>query len=174
MREISLKILITLTAITIIGEIASIILWITNPPIGIEPSARFSLAVDYTIAIANAALFAGINILALFLIIKKNKNGPLILIFASIVNRLISHFIFIGGIHGIFITWTALLVIFAFVQYRGLSNFKIAFLSLGVLSDFALSSLLFSATENADLGLVFYLGVLAVLVGIILAIRKLR
>ncbi len=162
MRDIRLKILIILTAMTIIGEVFSIILWLVNPALGVEPSARFSLAVDYTIAVANAVAFAAINIFALFLIIKRNKTGALILIVASILNRLISYPLFIGGIHGIFITWTTLLVIFAYVQYRGLSNFETAFLSGGILVDFALSSLLFSATESADVRFAFYLVVIAV------------
>jgi len=174
MRDIRHKVLLILTAMTIIGEIASIILWIVNPPMGIEPSARFSLATDYTVAVANAAIFAAINIVALFLIVKGNKTGALLLIVASILNRLISYPIFIGGIHGIFITWTALLVIFAYVEYRGLSKFETAFLSLGVLFDFALASLLFSAAESADLGLAFYLIILAVLFGIVVIKRRRR
>ena len=171
MRDIRHKILIILTAMTIIGEIASIFLWIINPPMGMSPSARFSLAVDYTIAVANAAIFVVINLAVLFLIFKRNKTGALLLIVASIVNRLISYPIFIGGIHGIFITWTAMLVIFAYVEYRSLSNFETSFLSVGVLLDFALSSLLFSAAESADLGLAFYFVTLAVLAGIVVAKR---
>lgn len=167
MRSIRYNILLILTAMTIIGEIASIILWVINPPMGIEPSARFSLAVDYTVAVANAAVFVAINIIALFLIIKRNKIGALLLIGASILNRLISYPLFIGGIHGIFITWTALLVIFAYVEFRGLSNFETAFLSLGVLLDFTFSSLLFSASESAGVGLAIYLVVLAILVVIV-------
>ncbi len=34
---------------------------------------------------------------------------------------MISEFIFIGGIHGVFLTWTAILVIFAYFDYRKLS-----------------------------------------------------
>ena len=174
MRDIRHKILLILTAMTLIGEIASIILWLVNPPLGVEPSARFSLAADYTVAVSNAAIFAVINIVALFLIVKRNKTGALLLIVASIANRLISYPIFVGGIHGIFVTWTALLVIFAYVEYRGLSKFETAFLSFGVLFDFGLSSLLFSAAENADLGFAFYLIILAVLFGIVIIKRKLQ
>ena len=174
MRDLKRKILLILTAITIIGEIASIILWITNRPIGGEPYARFTLAVDYRIAVADAAVFAALNIVGLIWIIKRNKNGALLLITNAILNRIISYPLFIGGAHGIFITFTTILVIFAYVEYRGLSNFETAFLSLGVILDLVVSSLLFSAADSAQLGLAFYLFILAILVGIVVAIRKLR
>jgi hypothetical protein len=124
MQDFKHKILLVLVALTIIGEIASIILWITNRPVGGEPYARFSLAVDYTIAVANAAVFAVLNSIALVLIIRRNKIGSLFLIAISIINRAISHPIFIGGVHGIFITWTALLIIFAYLDYKKLSKQK--------------------------------------------------
>ncbi|MCK5628771.1 hypothetical protein KAI12_04820, partial [Candidatus Bathyarchaeota archaeon] len=73
------KILMILVAITIIGEVASIILWTTNPAISGEPEARFSLAVDYKIAVANAAIFAVLNLIALIWIKRQNKRGPLFL-----------------------------------------------------------------------------------------------
>jgi hypothetical protein len=173
MRDLRRKILLILTAITIIGEIASIILWTTNRPIGGEPYARFTLAVDYRIAVADAAVFAALNIVALIWIIKRNKNGALLLITNAILNRIISYPLFIGGAHGIFITFTTILVIFAYVEYRGLSNFETAFLSLGVIFDLVVSSLLFSAANSAQLGLAFYLVILIILVGIVVAIRKL-
>ncbi len=124
MQDFKHKILLVLVAFTIIGEIASIILWITNRPVGGEPYARFSLAVDYTIAVANAAVFAVLNSIAFVLIIRRNKIGPLFLIVISIINRAISHPIFIGGVHGIFLTWTALLIIFAYLDYKKLSKQK--------------------------------------------------
>jgi hypothetical protein len=174
MRDIRHKILLALCAITIIGEIASIILWTTNRPVGGEPYARFSLAADYTLAVADAAVFAAINIIAFALLFKRNKTGALLLIVASILNRIISYPLFIGGVHGIFITFTAILVIFAYVEYRGLSKFETAFLSLGVVLDLAVSSLLFNAASSAEVGLAFYLVILAVLVGIAATSRKLR
>jgi hypothetical protein len=97
MQNLKHKILLVLTALTIIGETASIILWITNRPISSEPYARFSLAVDYTIAVANAAVFIVLNLLAFVLIFRRNKTGPLFLIAISILNRVISHLIFKGG-----------------------------------------------------------------------------
>jgi hypothetical protein len=120
MKDLVHKILLVLTALTIIGEVASIILWIRNAPMGGEPSARFSLAVDYTFAVANATVFAALNVIALVWIIRRNKLGPLFLIGISIINRVISDPIFIGGAHGIFITWTILLVIFAYLDFRKL------------------------------------------------------
>jgi hypothetical protein len=124
MQDLKHKILLALTAITIIGEIASIILWTTNRPIAGEPYARFSLAVDYTIAVANAAVFSILNLVAFIWIFRRNKTGPIFLITISIINRVISHPIFIGGVHGIFITWTAILVIFAYLEYRKLAKHK--------------------------------------------------
>lgn len=122
MRDLSHKALLLLVAVTIIAEVASIILWVVNPPLGVESEARFSLAVDYTYAVANAAVFAALNLVAFMWIFRRNKNGPLFLIAISIINRAISHPLFIGGVHGIFITWTALLVIFAYLDYRKLSK----------------------------------------------------
>jgi hypothetical protein len=174
MRELKRKIILALTALTIIGEIASIILWTTNRPVGGEPNARFSLAVDYRIAIVDAAIFAVFNLVAFIWIIRRNKLGAPFLIAISILNRAISYPLFVGGAHGIFITWTAMLMIFAYAEYRGLSNFETVFLSLGTILDLAISSVLFSAADSASLGLATYLIVLAVLVAIVLAIRKLR
>jgi len=119
MLKIVNRILIVLTAITIIAEVGSIILWIVNPKIPLG-QARVTLAIDYTIAVASAAIFAILNSIALIWILKRNKLGPIFLIIISVINRAISHFFFIGGAHGIFITWTALLVIFAYLDYRKL------------------------------------------------------
>jgi hypothetical protein len=121
MQNILHKILIALTAMTIIAEVGSIILWVVNPTLSLG-QARFSLAVDYTMAVASAAIFAILNSIALIWIVRRNRAGPLFLIAVSIVNRAISHFFFIGGAHLLFITWTALLVIFAYFDYRKLSK----------------------------------------------------
>jgi hypothetical protein len=122
MREGKHKVLLFLTALTIIGELVSIILWTINPTIPSGQSIRFTLAVDYTLAVANAAVFSVFNILAFFLIFRRNKFGPLFLIAISIANRVVSHGIFIGGAHLFFITWTVLLVVFAYLDYRNLSK----------------------------------------------------
>jgi hypothetical protein len=118
MQDSSHKILLILVALTIIGEVASIILWIVNPTIPSGQKIRFTLAADYTVAIANAAAFTVLNLLAFSWIVRRNKKGPIFLIAISIINRLISQPIFIGGIHLIFVTWTALIVIFAYLAYR--------------------------------------------------------
>jgi hypothetical protein len=126
MQELKHKILLTLVALTIIGEFASIILWTANPTIPSGQTIRFTLAVDYTIAVASAAVFAALNLLAFVWIIRRNKMGPIFLIAFSIINRAISQPIFIGGIHLIFVTWTALLVVFAYLEYRNLNIRKTA------------------------------------------------
>jgi hypothetical protein len=174
MQNLKHKILLVLTVLTILGEVASIVLWITNHPVSGEPYARFSLAVDYTIAVANAVVFIVLNLVAFVLIFRRNRAGPLFLIAISILNRVISYPIFVGGAHGVFITWTALLVIFAYAEYRGLGKFEILFLSGGVLFDLAATALLFNAANSLVFGLIFYFVFLAFLVGIVVAIKKLR
>jgi hypothetical protein len=173
-RELKHKILLTLIAATVIGELGSIFLWVTNHPVAGEPYARFSLAVDYRIAVIDAAVFAALNILAFVWIQRKNKIGAPYLIAISIINRVLSSLLFIGGAHAILITWTALLVIFSYAEYRGLSNFEVAFLSLGSVASLVVSAVLFSAVTSASLGFVFYLVLLAVLVGVVAALRRLR
>jgi hypothetical protein len=121
MRDLQHKILLVLVAITIIAEVASIIFWIVNPTILIG-KARVTLAVDFRIAVANAAVFAVLNLAAFRWIFRRNKKGPLLLIVISIINRVISDPLFIGGAHIVFITWTILLVIFALLDYRKLSK----------------------------------------------------
>jgi hypothetical protein len=122
MQNLKHKVLLVLTALTIIGEVASIILWPLNPTIPSGQSIRFTLAVDYTIAVANAAVFAVLNLIAFVWISRRNKIGPVFLIAISILNRVISHPIFIGGVHLIFLTWTVILVIFAYLDYRNLTK----------------------------------------------------
>jgi hypothetical protein len=121
MKDLAHKILLVLTLITIIGEVASIFLWTVNPRIPLG-QARFTLAVDFRIAVANSVVFAVLNLVALGWITRRNKIGPIFLIAISIINRLISEPLFIGGIHVIFVTWTVILVIFAYLDYRKLSR----------------------------------------------------
>lgn len=173
MQDLKHKILLVLLALTIIGEFASIIIWTTNRPLPSEPNPRFTLAADYVIAVANAAVFAVLNIMAFIWIIRRNKIGAPFLIAISIINRVISYPLFIGGAHAVFITWTAILVVFAYAEYRGRSNFETVFLSAGVLLDLVASALLFNAGDSAFLGLAFYLVVLAILVGVAVVIKKL-
>ena len=121
MRDLQHKILLILTAITIVAEIGSIILWTVNPRIPLG-QARVTLAVDYRIAVADAAVFAILNFAAFVWILRRNKIGPIFLIAISIINRVVSFSLFIGGAHFFFITWTVLLVIFAYLDYRKLSK----------------------------------------------------
>ena len=121
MRNLQHKILLILVAITIIAEVASIIFWIVNPTIPLG-KARITLAVDFRIAVADAVVFAVLNLMAFLWIGRRNKTGPLFLVVISIINRVISDPIFIGGAHIVFITWTVLLVIFAYLDYRRISK----------------------------------------------------
>jgi hypothetical protein len=119
MQELRHKILLVAVALTIVGEVASIIFWTVNPTIPLG-QARSVLAVDYTIAVTSAAVFAVLNLVALVWIMRRNKNGHLFLIAISIINRLISYTFFIGGDHFLFISWTVLLIILAYLDYRKL------------------------------------------------------
>jgi hypothetical protein len=85
MRDLQHKILLVLVTITIVAEVASIIFWIVNPTILIG-KARVTLAVDFRIAVANAAVFAVLNLAAFRWIFRRNKKGPLLLIVISIIN----------------------------------------------------------------------------------------
>ncbi len=64
MRDIKHKILLLLTALTIVGEFVSIFFWTTNRAVASEPSSRFVLAVDWPIAVANVAVFIVLNLIA--------------------------------------------------------------------------------------------------------------
>ena len=161
------KILLLLVALTIIGEVLSIILWTTG--LGTDVSI-----IDLQLGIVNAAIMIPLNLIALLGIIKGKKWGSLFLIAISIGNRLWSQLLFIGGIHLIFVTWTALLVIFAFSEYKGLSNLETGVLSGGMLLNFGLSVLLFNPFESLTSGLLFYSLFMVFLVGAILVYRKLR
>jgi len=121
MKDLQHKILLILTAITVIAEVVSIVLWTINPKIPLG-QARVTLAVDYRIAVADAAVFAVLNLAAYVLIIRRNKTGVIFFIASSIINRIISFQLFIGGAHLLFIAWTAILVIFSYLDYRKLSN----------------------------------------------------
>jgi hypothetical protein len=121
MQDLKHKILLILTSITIVAEVVSIILWTANPAIPLG-QARVTLAVDFRIAVSDAAIFAVLNFVALVWIIRRNKFGPIFLIAISIINRLVSHHLFIGGAHPVFITWTVLLIVFAYLDYRKFSK----------------------------------------------------
>ena len=173
MQDLKHKILLVLIALTIIGEVASIILWTSNPIIPTGENIRYTLKVDYTIAVVNAVVFVALNFVALIWIIRRNKMGPLFLITISIINRLISEPIFVGGIHLVFVTWTAQLVIFSYIEYRGLSNRGTLFLSGGVIIDLVLTSLIFNPVKSLIFGIVFYVLFMVILVGVLMAVKKL-
>jgi hypothetical protein len=80
----------------------------------------------------------------------------------------------VGGIHLIFVTWTAQLVIFAYVEYSWLSNCETLFLSGGVILDLVAASLIFNPVNSLIFGVTFYGLFLVFLVGILVAIKKLR
>ena len=174
MEDLKHKILLVLIALTIIGEVASIFLWTANPIIPSGENIRYTLRVDYSIAVVNAAVFVALNFIALIWIIRKNKMGSLFLIVISIINRLISEPIFVGGIHLVFVTWTAQLVIFAYVECRGLSNRGTLFLSGGIILDLIATSLIFNPVSSLIFGIVFYVLFIIILVGAFIAIKKLR
>jgi hypothetical protein len=109
-----------------------------------------------------------------FWIKKRSKSGPLFLIVISIGNRIASQLIFNGGIHLIFVTWTALLVVFAYLEYRKLNNFEALFLVGGVIFALIAAILIFTVTGNSILGVIAYALVLALMIGTLTAIKKVR
>lgn len=113
MTDRNYKILMILLALTIIGEIASIAIWY------LQPDMRMTLMVDYTTASVAAAVAAVLNIVALIGVRRKNKWCSLLVIAVSIPNRILGLFLFESPIStGVFAIWTALLVIFAYMNYR--------------------------------------------------------
>ena len=112
------KILLILTTLTITGEILSILLWALNPTLPSGLQIRFSLSVDHTIAETNAAIMTALNSLALLLIVRKNRKGAIFLIVISIANRIVSGYIFIGGIHLFSMIWTIILIVFAYLDIK--------------------------------------------------------
>jgi hypothetical protein len=161
------KILLILIGMTIVGEILLIIMWMALP-------ASRDTILDVQLGIINAAIMIPLNLIGLFGIVKGKKWAPLYFIVISIGNRLWSQPLFAGGIHMIFVTWTSLLVIFSYNEYRGLSNSETAVLSGGVILDLTLSSLLFNPLDSLTHGLIFYVLFLVFLVGAMITIRKLR
>ena len=161
------KILLILISMTIIGEVLSLLIWT------LQPEQRFTV-LSYELAFINAAIMVLLNLIALFGVIKRKNWAPLYFIAISIGNRLWSQPLFDGGIHMIFVTWTTILVVFAYNEYRGLSNYETAFLSIGAISNLALSAFLFNPVDSLTYGLIFYLAFLTILIGTVIALRKLR
>ena len=161
------KILLILISMTIIGEVLSLLIWT------LQPEQRFTV-LSYELGVINAAIMVLLNLIALFGVIKRKNWAPLYLIAISIGNRLWSQPLFDGGIHMIFVTWTTILVVFAYNEYRGLSNYETAFLSIGAIANLALSAFLFNPVDSLTYGLIFYIAFLTILIGTVIALRKLR
>ena len=121
MQGLTHKILLALTLLTIIGEAATIFIWIFDPmlPLG---TARSSLAVDYRIAIVSDVALIALNVVALVWIYQKSKKGSLFVIAVSIGNRIFSIPIFVGIGFTVFAIWTIILVTFAYLDYRKISK----------------------------------------------------
>ncbi len=168
MTDVKRKILLILLSLTIIGEILSIIIWAN------VPRERFTLAASWEIAVLNAVIMIPINLMALFWIIKRHKTALIFLIAISIANRTISQFIFNGGIHLVFVTWTALLVVFAYLEYRQPNTLEAFFLTGGVIFAFIASILIFAFTGNTFFGIAAYTLVLVFMIGVLIAIKKIR
>lgn len=168
MLNVKHKILLILLSLTIIGEVLSIIIWAK------VPAERFTLTVGWEIAVLNAVIMIPLNLMALFWIIKRSKLGPLFLIVISIGNRIASQLIFNGGMHLIFVTWTALLVVFAYLEYRQLNTLEALFLAGGVIFALIASILIFTFTGNTIFGVIVYALVLVFVIGALTAIKKFR
>lgn len=161
------KILLILISMTIIGEVLSLLIWT------LQPEQRFTV-LSYELGVINAAIMVLLNLIALFGVIKRKNWAPLYFIAISIGNRLLSQPLFDGGIHMIFVTWTTIIVVFAYNEYRGLSNYETAFLSIGAIANLALSAFLFNPVDSLTYGLIFYIAFLTILIGTVIALRKLR
>ena len=73
-----------------------------------------------------------------------------------------------------FVTYTVVLVIFAYSEYKRLKFSETVFLAGGALVNFLLSSLLFDPADSVVSGFIFYCLFLVALVGSLIAIKKLR
>jgi hypothetical protein len=106
-----------LVTLSIIGGVASIIIWYT------QPDMRMTLVVDYNEAIIAAAVVAVLNIVAIISLKMKIKWGPILVIAITIPNRILGFFHFevsVGQV--IFIAWSVILVVFALLDYKQLTK----------------------------------------------------
>lgn len=150
MQEIPRKILYILIVLTILGQALSIYMFAAeirvNPEMEYGP--RDGLVVDWEIAALNAGVMIPLNILALFLIIKRKEWGPIFFITISVGNRIWSQFIYDSGMHGLFISWTILLVFFAYYVYRKMNWTEITSIVAGAVSGFPVFYFVFWETIN--------------------------
>lgn len=173
MQEIPRKILYILIVLTILGEVFSIIMW-TNNPSGSQDgfNQRSVLIVDWEIAVLNAAIMVPLNLLALFWIIKRKEWGPIFFIAISVGNRIASQFFFDSGMHGIFISWTILLVFFAYYVYHKMNKFEILSIFAGAVSGFPVFYYVFWATINEVIATLAWVLVIAAWIGAVKLIIK--
>ena len=173
MQEIPRKILYILIVLTILGEIFSIIMWTTNPSGSQDGfNQRSVLIVDWEIAVLNAAIMVPLNLLALFWIFKRKEWGPIFFIAISVGNRIASQFFFDSGMHGIFISWTILLVFFAFYVYHKLNKNEILSILAGAVSGFPVFYYVFWATINEVISTFSWVLVIATWIGTVKLIIK--
>jgi hypothetical protein len=106
-----------LVTLSIIGGLASILIWYT------QPDMRMTLVVDYNEAIIAAAIVAVLNIVALISLKMKMKWGPILVIAITIPNRILGFFHFeVSAGQVIFIVWSVILVVFALLAYKQLTK----------------------------------------------------
>jgi hypothetical protein len=165
MLDIRHKILLLLLSLTIIGEVLSVIIWANIP------RQRYTLTASWEIAVLNAVVMITLNLLALFWIKKRSRLGPFFLIAISIGNRILSQLIFTGGMHLIFVTWTGLLVVFAYLEYRKLNIRESLILCGGIILALVASVLVFTFSDNSSFGVIVYALVLIYIISLI-AIKK--
>ena len=101
-----------LVPLAIIGALASIGIWYT------QPDKRNTLVVDYNDAIISTAVVAVLNIVALVSLNTKVKWRPLIVITITIPNRILGFFHFeVATGQVLFVAWSVILIIFALLDY---------------------------------------------------------
>lgn len=171
MQEIPRKILYILIVLTILGEVFSIYMFSVGEPI--NPEVEFEpLSVDWEIAVLNAAIMVPLNLLALYLILKRIEWGPIYFIIISVGNRMWSQFIYNSGMHGLFISWTILLVFFAFYVYHKLNNIEILSILAGAVSGFPMFYYVFWATINEVIATLAWVLVIVAWIGAVKLIIK--
>jgi hypothetical protein len=108
-------VLMVLVALAIIGGLASIVIWYT------QPDMRMTLVVDYTWASNAVGVVAILNFVALLGIKMREKWGPLLVIAITIPNRILGFFFFeVNAGQAVFIVWSVVLIVFALLDYKQL------------------------------------------------------
>ena len=84
---------------------------------------RNTLVIDYNEAIIAAAVVAVLNVVALIAVQKKMQIGPLMVIAIAIANRILGLYLFvISAGQALFISWSAILIVFALLDYMQLTK----------------------------------------------------